>query len=90
MIISAFILYNFIMVFYQRSGPGPLGPVRRILVVRSGQEGPQFTRSVVTLRPNFVFQYCQLAQNQPKSQFLFHKNCSPRDFIMYNDFAFDI
>ena len=29
-------------------------------------------------RPIF-FQYCQLAQSQPKSQFLFHKNCSPRD-----------
>ena len=25
--------------------------------------------------------------NQPKSQFLFHKNCSPRDF-MYNDFVY--
>ena len=23
-------------------------------------------------RPNFFFQYCQLAQNQPKSHFLFH------------------
>ena len=49
MIISACILYHFIMVFYQRSGPGPLGPVQRILVVRSGPEGPQFTRSVGTL-----------------------------------------
>ena len=37
MIISACILYHFIMVFYQRSGPGPLGPVRNILVVRSGR-----------------------------------------------------
>ena len=26
------------------------------------------------------FQYCQLAQIQPKSQFLFHKNLPPRDF----------
>ena len=30
-----------------------------------------------------AFQYCQPAQNQPKSQFLFHKNYSPRNF----DFA---
>ena len=32
--------------FFGRSGPGPLGPVRKILVVRSGPEGPQFARSV--------------------------------------------
>ena len=35
--------------FSERSGPGPLGPVRKILVVRSGPEGPQFARSVGTL-----------------------------------------
>ena len=35
--------------FSKRSGPGPLGPVRKILVVRSGPEGPQFARSVGTL-----------------------------------------
>ena len=35
--------------FYERSGPGPLGPVCKILVVRSGPEGPHFTRSVGTL-----------------------------------------
>ena len=34
---------------FDRSGPGPLGPVRKILVVRSGPEGPQFSRSVGTL-----------------------------------------
>ena len=28
----------------------------------------------------------KVAQNQSKSQFLFHKNCSPRDLVMYNDF----
>ena len=33
----------------ERSGPGPLGPVRKISVVRSGPEGPQFARSVGTL-----------------------------------------
>ena len=33
--------------------------------------------------PQFLFQYCQLNQNQPKSHFLFHKNVSLRD---YNDF----
>ena len=36
-------------LFPGRSGPGPLGPVRKILVVRSGPEGPQFARSVGTL-----------------------------------------
>ena len=25
-------------------------------------------------QPNIFFQYCQLAQNQPRSQFLFHEN----------------
>ena len=33
-------------------------------------------------RPQFFFQYCQLAQNQSKSQFLFHKNCSPHDLCI--------
>jgi hypothetical protein len=33
-------------------------------------------------RPPFFFQYCQPAQNQPKSHFLFHKNVSLRDFYM--------
>ena len=28
------------------------------------------------------FQYCQPAQNQPKSQFLFNKNCSPWDLCI--------
>ena len=28
---------------------------------------------------DFVFHYCQPSQNQPKSQILFHKNCSPRN-----------
>ena len=30
--------------------------------------------------PQFFFQYCQPAQNQPKSHFLFHKNVYLRDF----------
>ena len=32
-------------------------------------------------RPPF-FQYCQTAQNQPKSQFLFYKKVSLRDFYI--------
>ena len=32
-------------------------------------------QKLLIIGPNF-FQYCQPAQNQPKSQFLFHKNCS--------------
>ena len=33
-------------------------------------------------RPRLFFLYCQPAQIQPKSQFLFHKNCSPRDLCI--------
>ena len=43
--------------FSERSGPGPLGPVRKILVVRSGPEGPQFARSVGTLHCRFDCHY---------------------------------
>ena len=42
-------LQRFITFFSGRSGPGPSGPVRKILVVRSGPEGPQFSRSFGTL-----------------------------------------
>ena len=31
-------------------------------------------------RLEFFFQYCQSAQIQPRSQFLFHKNLQPREF----------
>ena len=34
------------------------------------------TQKLLMIGPNFFFQQWQLAQNQPKSQFLFHKNCS--------------
>merc|ERR1712051_702140 len=33
----------------------------------------------IIISPHF-FLNCQLAQTQPKSYFLFHKNVSPRDF----------
>ena len=33
-------------------------------------------------QPKFFFQYCQPAQNQPKSYFLFHKNVSLRNFFI--------
>jgi hypothetical protein len=46
-------LHHFITFFSGRSGPGPLGPVRKILEVRSGPEGPNFARSVGTLVPIF-------------------------------------
>ena len=46
-------LQRFITFFSGRSGPGPLGPVRKILVVRSGPEGPQFARSVGTLHSTY-------------------------------------
>ena len=36
---------------------------------------------VARIQPNF-FQYCQPAHKQPKSQFLFHKNCSPRNLCI--------
>ena len=35
----------FILFFFQSSGPGLLGPSNIILQVRSGSEGPQFSRS---------------------------------------------
>ena len=35
----------------------------------------------------FSFQNCQPAQNQPKSQFQFHKNCSPRDLCIMTLFS---
>ena len=38
--------------------------------------------NVANNRPQFIFEYCQPAQNQPKSQFLFHKSCSPRDLCI--------
>ena len=37
--------------FSKRSGPGPVGPVWKILVVQSCPEGPQFARSIETLLP---------------------------------------
>ena len=33
-------------------------------------------------QPKLFFLYCQTVQNQPKSKFLFHKNCSPRDLCI--------
>ena len=33
-------------------------------------------------RPQFFFQCCQPTENQLKSQFLFHKICSPRDLCV--------
>ena len=35
-----------------------------------------------SLSAQFFFQYCQIAQNQPKSQFMFDKNWSPRDLCI--------
>ena len=37
---------------------------------------------VAHYRPTHFFQYCQPAQDQPKSHFLFHKNVSLRDFYI--------
>ena len=39
----------------------------------------QTTTKVAHNRPKYFFQHCQPAQNQPKSQFMFHENCSLRD-----------
>ncbi len=39
-------------------------------------------QKLLIIGPNFFFQYCQLAQNQPKSHFLFHKNVSLDFYIM--------
>ena len=42
----------------------------------------QHPQKLLIINPNLFFRYCQPAQNQPKSQFLFHKNCSPRDICI--------
>ena len=49
-ILARFFAPFYYILFPGRSGPGPLGLVRIILVVRSGNEGPQFDRSVGTLQ----------------------------------------
>ena len=38
------------------------------------------TQKMLIISPNLFFQYCQPAQNQPKSHFLFHKKVSLRNF----------
>ena len=40
------------------------------------------TSKVAHNQPQIFFQYCQPAQNQPKSQLQFHKNCSPHDLCI--------
>ena len=50
--------------FSERSGPGPLGPVQKVLVVRSGPEGPQFARSVGTLILGQVVGYKIIIMNR--------------------------
>ena len=52
--ILACFLHHFITLFSRKSGPGPLGPVRKSLVVRSGPEGLQFARSVGKLIPTYT------------------------------------
>ena len=44
--------------------------------------GKKLPSKVAHNRPQFFFQYCQPAQNQPKSHFLFHKNVSLCDFYV--------
>ena len=39
-------------------------------------------QKLLIIGQNFVFQYCQPAQIQPKFQFLFNKNLPPRDFSL--------
>ena len=59
---------------------------RKILILVFPMKTSKKTSSKVAHnRPPFFFQYCQPAQNQPKSHILFHKNGSLRDFY---DFAF--
>ena len=43
-------------------------------------------QKLLIIGPNFIFQYCQPAQNQPKFHFLFHKNGSLCNFYISNDF----
>ena len=39
-------------------------------------------KKICIISPQFFFQYCQPAQNQPKSHFLFYKNVSLGDFYI--------
>ena len=39
-------------------------------------------QNLLIIGPQYFFQYCQPAQNQPNSHFLFHKNVSLRDFYI--------
>ena len=59
--------------------------LKKILPIKTWENSPQ---KLIKFDPNFFHQYCQPAQNQPKYQFLFHKNCSPHIIIVYiNDFV---
>ena len=42
-------------------------------------KNPNRPQKLLIIGPKLFFQYCKPVQNQAKSQFLFHKNFSPRD-----------
>ena len=46
------------------------------------------TQKLLIIGSDPFFQYCQLAQIQPKSQFLFYKNLSLTAGLLYDDFDY--
>ena len=56
--------------------------LKKILCFFAPENMKKPTSKVAHNQPPIFFQYCQPAQNQPKSQFLFHKKCSPRDLCI--------
>ena len=56
--------------------------LKRLKIIFAHENMKKMPSKVPHNRPKKCFQYCQPAQNQSKSQLLFHKNCSPRDLCV--------
>ena len=52
---------------------------KNILLPKTWKHGP---KKLLIISPNFFFQYCRSAHNQPKYLFLFYKNVSLLDFYI--------
>ena len=67
------------------AGFGPIGSTEKkggkMLTYFFARDNMQnHPQKLLIIGPDPFFQYCQLAQIQPKSKFLFHKNLPPLDF----------
>ena len=52
--------------------------------IKTWKNRPQ---KLLIIGPNYFFQYCQPAQNQPKYNFLFHKNVSLSNLFSYHNLS---